>query len=386
MTHKSRTYLFYRSSDFLLYLLSLFIVAMGALLALPQTPVRAVFGCALLYMAATFAFKHGARFDASSFPLMARGVLDYPRRLFRLFHAHPPIALVCIFGLAVVAQEAGRRFLPPNSFWLRSFPAVTVALVAFSGASLFRTIILVAHLRRSSHVRSVLEHSPWSHELKGLSIWNHIFHGYVTGLISHACLLLPTLILWRFAPPTMLRELILLGTFLLREPRGQTDETLTAVHEEDHSSRFHFTVFHGHHHDAIPSAVMASGASGFVESLDRAVYFLSFMNSAFDCLVESFYMTRNMITHQYIPGVFPYSRNVIVSRNHHVVHHYGSLRPLGLGGVTSYRRDLESGYDSNNQKARWFVAVTKTYEQIDEEACEAFLDHAQVTVVRKSVR
>src|SRR5205807_1088006 len=79
-------------------------------------------------------------------------------------------------------------------------------------------VALFSHLRRASHVKQVLEDSEWHRELKGLGIRNHILQAFVSGLITHACLLMPAVIFWRLTGPTYVREAALLVGSLLTAP------------------------------------------------------------------------------------------------------------------------------------------------------------------------
>jgi hypothetical protein len=149
--------------------------------------------------------------------------------------------------------------------------------------------------------------------------------------------------------------------------------TFYSAHDLDHKSRFYFTVFHGHHHDVIPSAVMAAAETGFVEAMDRGVYASGGFFGASTIGVTMYLsqtMYRDMVGHQYIPGVFPYSKRIVVEAAHHVVHHFGSLRPIGV----SDKRDVDAGYDAKNAKAQTFLRLCQEYEAVDVAACTSFTD------------
>src|SRR5262249_6268661 len=102
------------------------------------------------------------------------------------------------------------------------------------------------------------------------------------------------------------------------------------THEAAHGSRFYFTLLHGPHHDAIPSGLIGSTGTGFLASVERRILWGCPIESILLSQLEMMILNlRSMVSHQYIPGIFPYNH---FSRNkscHHVVHHYGSLRPLG---------------------------------------------------------
>src|SRR5258708_29396344 len=84
-------------------------------------------------------------------------------------------------------------------------------------------------------------------------------------------------------------------------------------HTIAHQSRFFFTVFHGHHHDAIPSAMIGSaGGTGFFENTDRVFRPLDFLNSIVLVQLNWAWVIRfDMVGHPYIPGVFPFGKPTV---------------------------------------------------------------------------
>jgi hypothetical protein len=401
-----RTYLFYKREDFVLYVFSLAVVALFAWLAFANTWVLAAFGVGLGYMAVTFALKRGVSVDPASIPEIAVGLIKYPARVLRKlwFTRSTRLPRLVILLVALAAEYGLEQTLDGDSLWLRPFPYMTFFWIVFGFVSVFRTISFVAHLLKATLVRATLDDSQWRRELKGLGTPTHIIHAYITGLICHACALMPALIFWRLTDPTYAREAILLAglVFLLsrsgtaylerfglpltagnwfaavtRMSLGLTPDVVTALydtHHEDHKSRFGFTVFHGHHHDAIPSAIMAAIDTGFVEAIDRGIWLATFLSSTVGTVVINAYSSwADMVLHQYIPGVYPYSKLVVATQAHHVAHHYGSLRPLGLGGLPSYEADLAGGYKPDNQRVRWFLEKVKQAEGCSEESYERFV-------------
>src|SRR5205085_30516 len=125
-----------------------------------------------------------------------------------------------------------------------------------------------------------------------------------------------------------------------------------------HQSRFFFTVFHGHHHDAIPSAMIGSaGGTGFFENTDRVFSLLDFLNSIVVVQLNwAWVIGFDMVVHQYIPGVFPFAKPTVQGTSHHVTHHFGSALPLGIifkGYVEP--GDMNNGYRPDNVVTRWFL-------------------------------
>lgn len=388
---KERAYLFYRAEDFSLYVFSLLIVAIGAWLAFTALWPRVLIVVALSYMAITFALKHGARADRTSFGAFAQGVLGYPSRFIEMFLPRQGGTRIGIFLGVLLVEAMWKQIVGPDTFLTSAFPAMAFWLGSFGAVTLFRTVVLIDHLRCAKRVQAVLEDSPWARGLNGLGIRNHIVHAYFTGVIGHICYFIPTLIFWRLLPPTYLREMLLFVRpcyflFVAMREKGPsiitfyhafvnipTSRMITRAHEHDHQSRFHFTVFHGHHHDAIPSALIANVGAGFLETMERNLLFQVFLLPALYLPIAAFLMIIDMFGHQYIPGVFPYVKAVVTERVHHVAHHYGSLRPLGLGGDRVYDRDIALGYDPSNWRVRWFLDTARKYENIDESECARFV-------------
>jgi hypothetical protein len=389
-----QTHISYKPGDFILYCFSLFVCLAVGWLVLPHSLGWAAFAIAsTVYLLVTFVIKHGVRLDHSCFPEIVRGCTRYPRRAINMLRANTPPRVLITFAFAVGAESVYRRYVPAGSLWLRPVPVLHCFWVALLVVSAYRTILLITHLRHRSHVATVLAESPWRHQLVRLGPTNHVIHGYVTGIVTHLCLLMPMIGLWSVTAPTYLREVILLAvsaarlTLAMRRYGVSIDsylhafvasrmlQSITLAHEEDHRGRFEFAVFHGHHHDAIPSGIMAGLEAGFVEAIDRGAWLAACLDSVVvRLIVVTINSIRNIIGHQYIPGVFPYSRTVINWRVHHISHHYGSLLPLGLGGLMTYGSDLDAGYDPRNAKVRWFLDAAKRYEMLDDEAAEHFVD------------
>lgn len=397
-----KTYLFYRPQDFLLYVFSLLIVGVVGWFAFgPVARVLLIAG--LVYMAGFFVMKHGAAFDGGSFGVIARGLWSYPAQIFaRLVRdGRRQLTALAVFAGALGLERWVAARSPEGAWWLQPFPYQTAALVAFGVILLPRTLIFVAHLRRSAQVREILQSSDWHRELKNVHIVHHVIQAYVSGLIVHACLLMPALIFWSLTDPTWFREGVLLAgsiatapwisarqrmrrleipfsakamflnTFVLT-PASRVDESLHDEHRQSHQARFDFTVIHGHHHDAIPSALIGAPGYGYWEAVHQGLGTPAYLQGAFFSL---FFQTASvffdMIGHQYIPGVPPFTRFVITAHMHHVVHHYGSVRPLGLTGPP-YERDVEAGYNPDNRRVRWFLETAKKYEKLDDALLQRF--------------
>jgi hypothetical protein len=237
----------------------------------------------------------------------------------------------------------------------------------------FRVAILIAHLLRASVVREVLESSTQKKAIAQFSIQQHIFHAFVTGMVAHLSLVAPAVLFYRWTSPSILREGLLIAGFLLYRAIARPLEKRNLIeksglihhhlfydnHRLAHRSRFFFTVFHGHHHDAIPSALIGSaGGTGFLENVDRTLMWLDPLNSI---VVQQFNwmysIAFDMVVHQYIPGVFPPAKVTVIGRAHHVTHHFGSALPLGMiYDAYIEANDMNNGYKPDNPVTRWFLA------------------------------
>lgn len=398
-----RTRLLYRDRDFILYAASLVLVGLGAWVALPMAWARGAVGAALVYLLALFWRKHGVAFDSSCFGELGRGLMRYPKVLaLRLFDDRGLVAQCLLgFGVALGVEAALREFGAADGWWLKPFPYLTAFAVLFGALTAYRTVVLVDHLRKAGHVRAVLEGSAWARELKGLSTWQHLVHAWVTGELATLAYFVPCLVFWRFTEPTWARELVLFGlgaVVVLASLRGlRTRETAGPVskgfrflvafalpgskaaqrdggltHGADHTSRFGFTLFHGHHHDAVPCALVGGPGVGLLEAFDNGLLYLPWLTSALVlCVTFGAYAVVDMQFHQYVAGAFPFVRSVLGFRVHHVAHHFFSLKPLSVNGQYDY--DVGAGYRPDNVVTQWFLRSAEAHEGVAPEVRAHFL-------------
>lgn len=390
-TPRRSFFMVYRAEDFPLYLLSL---VLGGLLIAPVLPhvyAQVALVAALAYLGCFFVMRHGAKFESSVFRAIAEGVTRYPGMLLRNWRtaSHIVIPIVVLFTGALTAEH----FLAPSlarTFWLKAFPWRWAVWTPFLLLTVFRMAILVAHLLRAGVVREVLAGSPQRRSIARLSIYQHMLQAFVTGVIAHLSLVAPCILFFMLTGPTYLREALLVGGHalwfaiamplrkrkVLDRPGSVYNRLFFENHSEAHQSRFFFTVFHGHHHDSIPSAMIGSAAgTGFLENTDRSFTWLDPLNSIVLVQLNWLYMVAfDMVVHQYIPGVFPFVKPTLVGGAHHVTHHFGSALPLGIvfnGYVEP--RDIAAGYKPDNAVTRWFLAEAERRETFDPKLREKFL-------------
>jgi len=209
----------------------------------------------------------------------------------------------------------------------------------FLAVTCFRTVCLLTHLWQRQYVFAFLAGTGWDKMIRpgaGRQVLD-LLHAYGTGLLCHIFALGPLyLVLWFFdhslllMPVRFVCDVSLLGWF---SQAGDFNEWLYRDHWVDHNCGFHFVYLHGPHHDALPVSVMAGNDTGIIEGFLR---FLcaephTYFSPVFSCVFFPAHVVLDMIFHQYVPGVFPYSRMVLRFGHRHVEHHFFNLQPLGSG-------------------------------------------------------
>jgi hypothetical protein len=278
---------------------------------------------------------------------------------------------------------------PHHVEWMRG-----AALYLFYGhlalLTLYRTVILAAHLRQKRHVREVLMQTPWRHHLeKQPSVTLEIVHAYCTGLLTHLVILVP----WYLVITHLRFSAVLLPVTLLAGIVVQIgfvkiiNEWFYRDHWVSHNSELDFVYLHGSHHDAIPSGLIGVAGNGYLEGLLRGT--LAFPTPFVSPFVAAIYYTMevkgDIDLHQYIPGVFPKLRKDFYEVGQHSVHHFGRLEPYGfglnldqphvsekirkqfkifpLGLKHSIKLDERlTGYKWDNGRYRWFMSLVDRFE------------------------
>jgi hypothetical protein len=381
----------YRAEDFPLYLLSLALPGMLIAPALPYRFEQVLLAAALAYLAGVFLIRHGAKFESSVFRIILEGVARYPAMLARSWTTarDAVIPIVVVFVLALTVEHRLRPALA-GSRWLSPFAWRWAIWTPFLLLTLFRLIILIAHLHRAAVVREVMEHSPQRKTIAVLSIHHHILQAFITGMVAHLPLVAPCVLFFMWTNPSNLREALLIAGYVLWSavaiplrkrkvlvrPGLISNRLVYQNHTIAHQSRFFFTVFHGHHHDSLPSAMIGSAAgTGFLENADRALTWLDPLNSIVVMQVNWTYVIAfDMVVHQYIPGVFPFAKTTVLGTAHHMTHHFGSALPLGIvfqGYIEP--GDMNNGYRPDNTVTRWFLGEVERREGLDPELGRKYL-------------
>lgn len=386
----ARIYMVYKAKDLILYIFSLTMMFLISYCASTELWQIVITFSMLLYLLVIFVLKHGFELDFSSIRLILMEVTGYIRIVLADFgwNRRCIILITLSYGLSLAAEKLFINRID-GTFWVMPFPYLTIFYIHFLLITGYRTLILVAHLRKSKVVIEFLKGSPWKTQLSNLSGFHHIVHAYVTGILCHIALVLPLLVIYKYFVPTYFRELCLVVfVFLVDIVLNSTNSTSNGLphradnfflwfrtrHEHDHKNRFYFTVFHGHHHDAIPSGLIAATENGLLEGVHRSIVRMHFMYPASLFLLQlGMNVPINIVGHQYIPNVFPFSASVIRLKHHHAVHHLLNLLPLAFGYFPYLQNCVDQGYNPSNAKARWFADSVVKLEEISKEDAEAFL-------------
>lgn len=285
---------------------------------------------------------------------------------------------------------------------LFDFSTLGLFYTSFAILTFFRTVSFLDHLRQSAHVFKFLSQTGWNKTLsflpgasgkEGVYAWldrvTGLTHAYVTGVWTHILTLVPLYVIFHAIrtsagkddPALQLLLMISWGLrFLLFELKLNLDWELTDFndwyirdHWLGHHSRFEFCCMHGPHHDALPLGMIAVADNGPLEGLVRhfAGHFDAYCCPWYAAFRWTKIIFRDMVGHQYVPGVLPLSYTVVEYGVHHVEHHYLSMHPLGngIGCDPDPRNNCEvekwlSGgkYDAGNKVWTWFVEQVREVE------------------------
>ena len=245
--------------------------------------------------------------------------------------------------------------------------------VHFAACTIFRSRILAEHLWHQDHVRTFLKTSNFSRHVTTKRLFPlQIMQAYFTGIVCHLCLLMPwyATIMWRRQSVWLLPVNMAIDWYHRRYSRHNGLESYYREHWLGHHSRLHFLYLHGMHHDALPCALMATNDTGALEGFLRALNGTTvgpcrqtwYVPHELQFVHQTRAVLNDIILHQYIPSVYPYSRLIVARENHHVEHHYLALHPIGSaggGGSEKWLVEEVDGYNADNKLWRWFVQAVK---------------------------
>ena len=324
----------YYGKDFLDYVLMVALSALAIGLTYGVRHAMAITGFALcLFMLVTFATRHGIELRI---PL----ILRRPQDVLYMF-AYKVMNLKAVwfvaFGLLILENIAiaATPNLPHHVELMRK-GAFALFYVHFLGITIYRTVILVAHLRKKELVREVLMQTPWKrvvHEKTNINV--EILHAYVTGLLTHIILLAPWYLVITYFNFSVIFLPIVAAINVAVEWKWMKAHNAWFYRDHwlGHNSELEFVLLHGTHHDAIPCGLIGVAEHGFLEGFLRGT--LAFPDPFFNPLVAFLVYTaeirQNILAHQYIPGIYPKMSGGLAKIAQHSTHHYGLLEPYSFG-------------------------------------------------------
>lgn len=352
----------YYRRDFVDYTLMILATALVAGLAYGFRHGMALAAYALCaFMLSTFIARHGVELRV---PLILRRPQDVLYTIVYKLLNMTPLTFVAV-GLLLLENVliAATPSLPHHVEWMRT-AALWLFYVHFAGITLYRTASLVDHLAKKELVREVLMQTPWKRTInRRTNITLEILHAYVTGLLTHILLLGVWYVVLThvrysllFAPAVFVIDVAMelkwaraLNGWFYRE------------HWVAHNSELEFLYFHGNHHDAIPSGMIAVSENGMLEGFCRNLLGppVSYYHPLAAALFISHTVWYDMLTHQYIPGVYPRLPNGILKSFQHSTHHFGQLAPYGLA--------IKGGDNAKGWRARVVPRELTNSIELDEE-------------------
>ena len=326
--------LVYRNDDFLDYLLMTVLVWLVAALAYgPRHPLSWITLGLCAWMVWAFTVRHGWEL---SMPKIAKRPQDM---VYMIVYKLQNMRLAWIVAAAALLVENYVIWrtpgLPHHTALMRTI-AYGLFYTHLAVLTIYRTAILVAHLREKDHVRAFLMETSWKAALsRQPNIVIEIVHAYCTGLLTHILLLAP----WYLAITYFNFSLVLLpltvplGFYIHSRFLKVVNLWFYRDHWLAHHSELEFLYLHGTHHDAIPSGLIGVSGNGYLEGVLRHTMGGPgiFYNPMTTFLIHCFDVKVDIDGHQFIPGVYPHVPTSVQLINQHSTHHFGKLEPYSLG-------------------------------------------------------
>lgn len=289
------------------------------------------------FMLATFVVRHGVELTV---PLILRRPQDVLYMVvYKVMNLKPQWFIAAGLLLLENVLIAATPQLPHHVEWMRT-GALWLFYAHFAAITLYRTRILIDHLAKKEMVREILMQTPWKRTINGrTNITLEIVHAYVTGLLTHILFLAGWYIVLTHVRYSLLFVPVVCAVNVAIELKWYKtlNRWFYREHWVGHNSELEFLYLHGNHHDAIPSAMIAVSENGMLEGFCRSLVGppVSYYHPLAAAVLMSSTVWYDMLTHQYIPGVYPGLSKAIVQTTQHSTHHYGQLAPYGLGGKTN---------------------------------------------------
>jgi hypothetical protein len=336
----------YYKRDFLDYAFMLVVSALVLGLTYGFGHAMSIAGFALCAFALVmFPLRHGFELAVPLIVRKPQGVLWM--LVYKLQNLSVPYLLALALLLLENVAIAATPNLPHHVETVR-----TVSLWLFYahlvGITLFRTVILVDHLRKKELVREILMQTAWKRVItEKTNMTLEMLHAYATGLLAHLILIAPWFLVIQFSNFSVLflPVVVAINLYIHKKWMKAINAWFYRDHWLGHNSELEFLFLHGTHHDAIPSAMIAVAENGLLEGFLRLSLGtpVPFYNPALAFLMMTAEVKMDMEAHQYIPGVYPKLPMKIVEVSQHSTHHYGSIEPYSFG-IKVDQPDLPEDY------------------------------------------
>jgi len=334
MYGEQRARMSYERRDFVDYLLMMVITALAVGFAYGlRSPLTLVGVSLCAIMSGTFPIRHGMSF---AMPLILRRPQDV---LYMVIYRLQNLKPMYFIAIALLLLENELIYLTPS--WphhaeLMRKIALALFYLHFVSISVYRTAILLSHLRWKGHVREFLLQTTWRNVVSRRSgITLEILHAYFTGLLAHLVLIAPWYIVIthvRFS--VLVLPFALVWGFVIQHRFLKVlNRWFYRDHWLCHNSELEFIYLHGPHHDAIPSGLIGVSGNGHLEGFLRHTLGAPgpFYNPVITFMVYAFELMNDIKGHQYIPGVLPRVTREFQQINQHSTHHFGRFEPYSFG-------------------------------------------------------
>lgn len=333
---RKKTMILYRKENFIDYVLMSALTALVIYLCYGASHIITQVGFVLLaLMVIAFPRRHGFELQV---PVILRRPQDV---LYMIAHKVQNIRPVLLFAIAfLVLENVLIRLTPtwPHHTEVMHEVAMWAFYVHLVGISVYRTVVLIDHLRKKDLVRQILLETPWGgHVSKQKSIVIEIMHAYVTGLLTHVVLLAPWYVVISYSSfSAVFVPLVVIVNIVTYQWHLKTfNEWYYRDHWLGHHSELEFVYLHGPHHDALPSGLIGVSGNGYLEGFFRHTVGVPtpLYNPVISALLYSVEVWGDIVNHQYIPGVFPSNKNARQFHEmfQHSIHHMLRQEPYGIG-------------------------------------------------------
>jgi len=323
----------YRARDFFDYALMTIATALFLCFAYgPGHPLSVVSVALGAFMIVAFPLRHGFELQV---PIVLRRPQD---AVYSLIHKLQNIKLPYLLAIvALLVENIVISMTPSLPHHVELMHRIAMGL--FYGhlilISIYRTVILVVHLRKRELVREILLQSSWKSNLERQPrIVLQIVHAYATGLLTHIAYVVP----WYLVITHLNFSMVLLplsvpvGVLIQKRWSRVINDWFYRDHWLGHNSEFEFVYLHGPHHDGIPSGLIGVAGNGYLEGLFRGVvgFPIAFYTPLVAVLFYTIDIKIDIDSHQYIPGIYPILPNHFYRVTQHSLHHLGRVEPYSF--------------------------------------------------------